>query len=276
MRERESQPVAVIAAAGRGTRFRHETPKVLADVGGRSCLQRVIDAVEGGLGEHLQIIVVGHEAEQVIEAVGRASHRRFVRQHEPRGTGHALLTALAEVPADRNGGLYFFCGDKPLLRAETVRRFRERFASSSSAMLFLTGLIEGDDDAVRTNRQGRVVWTRHDGEAHALAIVERKVIDAIAESEIFRLYNGDVHRFSRDQLLAIREVNVSTYAWSLPALRRLVDELSDDNPQGEYLVTDLVQIFLRHHLPVQTIGLTDPAEGKGIDTVEQWLELAQV
>lgn len=264
---------AVIAAAGRGSRFTHEVPKVLADVGGRPCVQRVLDALESGLGDHEQLIVIGEHGEDVRETIGEAPHRRYVVQNAPRGTGDALLTALAEVPLDADGHLYFFCGDKPLLQTRTVERFRHRFESCQAKMLFLTGRIEGGEEALLGNRQGRVVSVEFDGSPHALGIVERKVIDAVDTGQTFQLYNGVTHHFTRDSLLRIREVNVSTYAWCLPELRGLAGELSDDNAQGEFLVTDLVQTFLRAGHPVQTMALSDPWEGRGIDTVQQWQEI---
>jgi len=264
--------VAVIAAAGRGTRFHGEGPKVLADVGGQPCLARVLATIEAGLGEHQQIIVVGHEAEAVQAAIGDAPNRQYVLQEELRGTGDALRCGLSAVPPDA-GSLYFFCGDKPLLRASTIARFREQFERGTAPMQFLTGWIEGDEDAVLANRQGRVVCVESDGRPHALAIVERKVIEAMVSDEPFRLANGMEYRFSRDQLLRIREVNVSTYAWSLNELRRAVRDLQDDNAQHEFLVTDLVHLFLNRGWPVETVALSDPEEGKGIDTREQWLEI---
>jgi bifunctional UDP-N-acetylglucosamine pyrophosphorylase/glucosamine-1-phosphate N-acetyltransferase len=267
------QRIAVIAAAGRGTRFAHTLPKVLAEVGGRPCLQRVIDAVEGGLGEHRQLIVVGGAADQIREAVGEAPHRRYVVQQQARGTGDALRCALASLTDLDHGSVYFFCGDKPLLRPETVTEFRRRFETDQPPMLFLTGSIEGDDQAVMANRQGRVVTVVHNGRPHAMAIVERSAIDSLHGLSRFALCNGAVHAFSRDQLLGIRDVNVSTYAWSLAELRRMVGLLTDDNPQGEVLVTDLVHLYQQHGLAVQTMALGDPHEGRGIDTVPQWQEI---
>ncbi|MBI5833372.1 MAG: NTP transferase domain-containing protein [Armatimonadetes bacterium] len=92
--------IAIVAAAGRGTRFGAAGTKVLADIAGRPCVQRVLDCVEAALGEHHQLLVVGHEAERVVAKVGAAVHRRFVHQPEQRGTGHALAVALAQVDAD--------------------------------------------------------------------------------------------------------------------------------------------------------------------------------
>lgn len=272
MAESHSERVAVVAAAGRGTRFHGDGPKVLADVGGRPCLARVLDAIEAGLGPHRQVIVVGHEADAVRAAIGDAPHREYVLQAELRGTGDALRCGLSAV-ADDAAAVYFFCGDKPLLRAETIARFRARFDQGTAPMQFLTGRIEGDDDAVLANRQGRVVLVECDGRPHALGIVERKVIDAMESAQTFRLANGAIHHFTREQLLRIREVNVSTYAWSLPELRQAIRDLSDANAQGELLVTDLVQHFLSRGWPVETVALSDPSEGKGIDTLEQWLEI---
>lgn len=277
--EKLSEPaktrVAVIAAAGRGRRFQGQGPKVLADVEGRPCLRRVLDAVEGGLDEHLQLIVVGHEADAIRDVIGEAPYRRYVYQREPRGTGHALREAVDTLAPGLDGHLYFFCGDKPLLQADTVGRFRDRFERTPPGMLFLTGLIDGESAQVRESKQGRVVWVDQGGASHALGIVERKVIEAIGDQERLWLYNGKKYSFTREQLLDIRDVNVSTYAWSIPELRRHIAELSDDNAQGEYLVTDLVQIFIRHGLSVQTLPLTDPREGRGIDTVEQLLEITR-
>ena len=264
--------VAVIAAAGRGSRFQGDGPKVLADVQGVPCLARVIAAIEDGLGDHHQVLVVGHEAEAVREAIGEAGHRSYVVQAEPRGTGHALRCAL-EAIGEGADQVYFFCGDKPLLQAGTIARFRAQFEGGAAPMQFLTGRIEGGDERLLNNRQGRVVWVDCHGRRQALAIVERKVIDAVESARPFRLANGAVHHFSRDELLRIREINVSTYAWRLPELRQVIDDLSDDNAQGEFLVTDLVQLFLARGWPVETAALTDPDEGKGIDTLEQLLEI---
>ncbi len=264
--------MAVVAAAGRGTRFRGDGPKVLAEVGGQPCLSRVLSALEAGLGEHRQVIVVGYQADAVREAIGDAPHRVYVHQAALKGTGDALRCAL-ETVTDDPGAVYFFCGDKPLLRGETIARFRERFEQGSAPMQFLTGWIDGDEHEVQANRQGRVVCVEADGRPHALGIVERQVIDALQSAQTFRLANGAAHRFTREELLRIREVNVSTYAWRLPELRQAIRDLRDKNAQGEFLVTDLVQHFLGRGWPVETVALTDPEEGKGIDTREQWLEI---
>lgn len=267
--------LAIIAAAGKGARF-GETPKLLAEVQGVPCIRRVVQAVENGLGPHRQILVVGHAAEQVRAAVGEAPHRTYVYQTVPRGTGDALRQALHAVGDEGIEVIYFFCGDKPLLSAQTVARFQEFFHRNRPDMMFLTGQLEGDEEAVRASTQGRVIQTNgHLGDGHVLAIVERRQILALrpGEERCFTASDGSTYAFSREELLSLRQVNVSTYAWKPALLRQYVDELSDQNPQGEYLVTDLVEIFLRHGCTVRALPLLDPREGKGIDTVQQWEEV---
>lgn len=249
---------AIIAAAGRGTRF-GAAAKVLADVAGRPCLRRVLDCVEGALGQHRQVVVVGHQAEKVISAVGPAGHRRFVLQAEQRGTGHALATALAEID-EADADIYFLCGDKPLLRPGTLSRLRAAYEDQPDGMAFLTGQITGNPAA---SRQGRVV--RRDGQP--IAIVEHKAIAAL---------DGRVHGLTAADLMATREVNVSTYVWRLAELRRLVPALAADPAQAEVLVTDLVRLFATQGLAVRGLPLDDDSEGLGIDTPEQWQAVAEL
>jgi bifunctional UDP-N-acetylglucosamine pyrophosphorylase/glucosamine-1-phosphate N-acetyltransferase len=258
--------IAIIAAAGRGTRFLDARPKVLADIAGRPALARVADTVEAALGEHRQLIVVGHRGAEVQAALGAAEHRCYVNQAEPRGTGDALRRAL-DVVDHEDADVYFLCGDKPLLRADTLAALRHRFAHGDLAMAFLTGRIDGDP---ADSRQGRVVMTA-DGEA--LGIVERKVIDALEGELTLRDAAGRSHRFTRAELLAIEHVNVSTYVWRLEPLRRLSAALSDGNAAGELLVTDLVALFNAAGLAVGAMPLRDAREGLGVDTVEQWREV---
>jgi bifunctional UDP-N-acetylglucosamine pyrophosphorylase/glucosamine-1-phosphate N-acetyltransferase len=259
----------VIAAAGRGKRFAGERPKVLADVGGQPCLARVTAAAEAGLGPQRQLIVVSHRADEIRAALGDAPHRTWIVQHEPRGTGDALQAALERVP-DQDGELYFLCGDKPLLRARTLAALRARFLAADAALLFLTGRLDGPAQTVRDSRQGRVVTAARDGRRLALAIVERQVIDAHPAGLTFALPSGAPVALARDELLDLRDVNVSTYAWRLAALRPLAACLRADADQGEVLVTDLVALGARAGLTIESMPLADPREGLGIDTVEQW------
>ncbi len=246
---------AVVAAAGRGTRYEGEEPKVLAPIAGRTSLERVTMTLDQALGAHRQLVVIGYEAERVRASLGEAPHRQWVYQHDPCGTGHALALALAEID-EPDADVYFVCGDKPLLRASSLAALRAGFEAQGGGQAFLTGQIEGPPEL---SRQGRVV--RESGAP--VAIVEYKVIQALsAPLQLGRAW-------TRDELLALRECNVSTYVWRLAMLRALVPDLAHDPTQAEIMVTDLVQLAAARGWPVTAQPLHDPSEGWGVDTLEQ-------
>jgi len=276
--ERGRLPVAVIAAAGRARRFQG-VQKVLAEVGGLPAVCRVARACEEGLGPHYQVVVVGHEAERVRGVLGEASHREFVLQEPQLGTGHALKVALARLHSRANGEVYFFCGDKPLLAADSVRLLKARFLASGAAMAFLTSELEGDP---RDSRQGRVVQMhRGTSRAEVLAIVEKAAIDALdGRTMSFRSLAGLQHEFGRERLLAIRDVNISAYVWRTAVLRKHIGKLRPHPESGEYLITDLVEILRRRHYLVRAFPACNGQESIGIDTrellekaKEAWAEL---
>src|SRR2546427_9181959 len=107
---------AVVLAAGKGKRMRSDLPKVLHPVCGQPLIFYVLDALHHA-GISSSIVVVGHGADRVREAVG--AQARYVEQAEPRGTGHAVLMALPHLPDDGNPVLVLY-GDTPLLTAETI------------------------------------------------------------------------------------------------------------------------------------------------------------
>jgi len=278
--KRNGLPIAVIAAAGRARRFNGEQ-KVLADVGGMPAVCRVVKACEEGLGPQRQIVVVGHMAEQVRAALGEAAHREFVHQYPQLGTGHALAVALANLNGAHSGELYFFCGDKSFLTAESVRHLRARLRTSGAAMVFLTSEVAGDPSE---SRQGRVVQAyRGSPRAEVLAIIERSVIEALDSRKLtFESFSGELCEYTRDQLLGIRDVNVSAYGWRLEALREHVGELWQHPEKGEYFVTDLVQILRRHRYLVRAFPIANGHESIGIDShdlleraKEAWAELRE-
>ena len=273
-------PIVVIAAGGNARRFLGEQ-KVLAAVGGVPAACRVARACEEGIGPHRQLIVIGHEGERVREAMGGASHRRFVYQHPQSGTGHALMVALellnlaaaSPQPAvsrrgQPGGEVYFLCGDKPLVSPDSLSRLRARLHATEAAMIFMTGEIEDDPAA---SRQGRVIRTDPaDPQSEVLAIVERPAIDALADGEVMTFQSADGRHcsFTKEQLLQTRAVNASVYGWQSEALREHLSELPLHSDCGEYFVTDMVEILRRHRLSVRSVPLENAQENIGIDTKE--------
>ena len=256
-------PLTVILAAGRSTRYAGPEPtKLLADVGGRPCVCRVVDALEAGLGEQEQIVVTGWQAEAVEAAIGPAPHRRYVRQGELRGTGHALSAALATVPGNYPSSyVVVAAGDKPLLSAETVRklwywpppnRWRPPVTVRPSVAFLAADLPHP------AGSQGRVMLGSPDCRAgHVPRIVEVGAAGGYPDP---------------DAILACRRVNCSLYAWHQTALRRAMAGLPDGTiPDWVNASPEPVPIYLPGDRWYESLGV-DTAEQ--LEEVRSWLPAA--
>lgn len=222
----------VILAAGQGTRMKSALPKLLHPLCGKPMVLHALDAVRAASTE-TPVVLVGHGADRVREAVGEAV--RFVVQEQQLGTGHALLQAESILRGEADLVLVTY-GDMPLLRAETLRGLVERQVTNPGPITLLT--VVADDP----RGFGRIV---RGPDGTVAAIVE----DAAASPEQLR----------------IRELNVGAYCfrgdWLWDALHRIpVSE------KGEYYLTDTVGLAVAEGLPVQAARLDDIAETIGINT----------
>lgn len=200
--------VAVILAAGKGTRMRSKYPKVLHKVGGKPMLQHVIDAATvAGCDE--KIVIVGHEAELVEKMVG--SQGKIALQAEQLGTGHAVMQT-AEALKGFTGTALILCGDTPLLEGEELKKFCEAHKASGAAATVLTAVM---DDPFG---YGRIV---RDEKGNVQAIVEQK--DATEAQK------------------AIKEINTGIYCMECPLMFDILATLTNDNAQGEYYLTDVLE-----------------------------------
>lgn len=200
--------VAVILAAGKGTRMRSKYPKVLHKVGGKPMLQHVIDAATvAGCDE--KIVIVGHEAELVEKMVG--SQGKIALQAEQLGTGHAVMQT-AEALKGFTGTALILCGDTPLLEGEELKKFCEAHKASGAAATVLTAVM---DDPFG---YGRIV---RDEKGNVQAIVEQK--DATETQK------------------AIKEINTGIYCMECPLMFDILATLTNDNAQGEYYLTDVLE-----------------------------------
>ena len=130
--------VAIILAAGKGTRMRSKYPKVLHKVGGKPMLQHVIDAATVA-GADKKVIIVGHEAEMVEAMVGEQG--TIALQAEQLGTGHAVMQT-AEALKGFTGTALILCGDTPLLDGEELKKFCEAHQASGAAATVLTAIMD--------------------------------------------------------------------------------------------------------------------------------------
>jgi len=228
----------VILAAGQGTRMKSELPKVLQPLAGRPILEHVIDSSEI-LGADQIYVVFGFGGEQVKNALG---HRdvNWVLQEEQLGTGHALMQAIPDIPDDHT--LLVLYGDVPLVNPDTLQCLLVPAYGRCLALLS----VEQEDPT----GYGRVV---RDGAGNVLQIVEEKDAN---EAE-----------------LAIAEVNTGLLAASAGLLRQWLEELDNNNAQGEYYLTDVVASAVRDGVPVEGVKAAYPDEVLGVNDK---LQLAQV
>ncbi len=235
-------PLAIVLAAGRGTRMRSELPKVLLPVAGRPMLQYVLDALhDAHIGQI--VLVVGYRHELVRDQFAQRPGVTFVLQPQQLGTGHAVACCREQIAA-HCGPVLIVAGDSPMLQSSSVRALLARFASTQPACLLGTA-HKPDPQGL-----GRIV---RDAQGRFLRIVEEK--DATPEQR------------------RITEVNLSCYVFQADDLLFALDRLSDRNAQREYYLTDCPAILLQAGRPVEAAPLLQPVETLSINTPE---ELAQV
>jgi bifunctional UDP-N-acetylglucosamine pyrophosphorylase/glucosamine-1-phosphate N-acetyltransferase len=226
--------VAVVLAAGKGTRMRSKRPKVLHEAAGRPLLSWVLDAARAAGCEEL-VVVVGHGAEAVQAAVA-APDVRFVIQEDQRGTGHALAQAAAVVEGPAT--LLVLSGDVPLLRPGTLRRLQAAGAAGWGALAA--------------------------AELEAPGSLGRVVADAVSKTKENQTLERIVEAVdaSPDEL-ALRRVNAGLYVLPAPEVFALLAALEPDNEKGEIYLTDALTAAAAAGERVTIVDLDDPAEAFG-------------
>jgi bifunctional UDP-N-acetylglucosamine pyrophosphorylase / glucosamine-1-phosphate N-acetyltransferase len=231
--------VAVVLAAGKGTRMKSALPKAAHRLCGKPLARFAVDLTRG-VGAERVIMVVGHGADAVQNAVGEDVE--YVLQEPQLGTGHAVQQA-APLLRDFTGTVLVINGDVPLVPPETLAALLARHRETGAAATLLSAVL--DDPA----SYGRVV-RRPDG---AVArIVERK--DATPE------------------IAALREVNAGVYCFAAPELFRVVFGLDRNNQQGELYLTDVIEQLTAAGKRVEACVTEEPLVMQGVN---DRVELAQ-
>ncbi|RTE65403.1 UDP-N-acetylglucosamine diphosphorylase/glucosamine-1-phosphate N-acetyltransferase [Amphritea opalescens] len=236
----------VILAAGQGSRMKSSLPKVLHTIGGKPMLQHVID--NASLLSDAQVhIVIGHGADHVKSALSGQSVQ-FAVQAEQRGTGHAVAQALPNI-AD-NGVVLVLYGDVPLTRSETMA---ELVAIAERGQFGLL-TVKLDDPT----GYGRIV--RSDA-GDVVAIVE--------------------HKDASEAQRGISEVNTGILALPAALLHEWIPQLSANNAQGEYYLTDIIAMAAEQGVRIQAIQPASEEEVQGVNNrlqqaaLERWYQQGQ-
>jgi bifunctional UDP-N-acetylglucosamine pyrophosphorylase/glucosamine-1-phosphate N-acetyltransferase/UDP-N-acetylglucosamine pyrophosphorylase len=234
--------LAVVLAAGKGTRMKSELPKVLFPVLGRPLIHFVLDALDGA-GIDRTAVVVGYRGQDVRQALVERPDLVFVEQTELLGTGHAVMACRREIEK-HDGSVLIVTGDSPLTQTSSLRRLLDEFRAVHPACVLGT-LMKEDPKGL-----GRIV---RDGDGQFLGIVEEK--DATPEQ------------------LRIREVNMSTYVFDARELLHALGRLDNDNRQREYYITDCPGILRREDKDVRALPVLQPCEALSVNSI---LELGLV
>jgi bifunctional UDP-N-acetylglucosamine pyrophosphorylase / glucosamine-1-phosphate N-acetyltransferase len=224
----------LVLAAGKGTRMRSDLPKVLHPIGGKALVQHVVDTARQVGGEQI-LIIVGHGAEQV-EARMAAPDVKFILQAQQLGTGHAVQQAL---PYLRNDAVVLILyGDVPLTRVETLQKLIAQV--SDTHMGLLTVNIQDPTG------YGRIL---RDSEGAVIAIIEHK--DANAEQK------------------KIVEINTGIMAVKAAHLQKWLPQLSNQNAQGEYYLTDIIAMAKADGVAIHVEQPNAVEEVEGINNRQQ-------
>ena len=235
----------VVLAAGKGTRMKSARSKVLHRVAGQPMIEHVL-ATAAGLAPKSTTVVVGHQADTLVAALTGFPGLTFVVQEPQLGTAHALLTTESALRG-QTGTLVLLSGDVPLLSAKTLQNLVDRHTSARAAATIVTALVDNPQG------YGRIVrGSTESGEQIARIVEERDASPAERQ---------------------IREINSGIYAFSLDGLFDAVRSIAAENAQKEYYLPDLVQIYRRQGLVVETVTVSNPDEIRGINSR---IELAAV
>lgn len=233
----------VILAAGKGTRMRSDLPKVLHPIAHKSMVQHVIDTAHDVGSDKIQL-VYGYGADKLHAKLGE-QQLNWVLQAEQLGTGHAVAQANEHISDDDT--VLILYGDVPLIQASTLESLLAAHEKGGLAILTV--------NLPNPMGYGRIVRTPGEGQelGSVVGIVEQK--DA------------------NDEQLAITEVNTGIMAAPGKQLKSWLGQLSSDNAQGEYYLTDIVAMAHKEGVAITT---AQPESAVEVEGANNRVQLAQL
>ena len=231
---------AIILAAGQGTRMKSNKAKVLHQLGGKSLLQHVVDAIKP-LSSSINI-VIGNDAELVKNSINNHSIN-WVLQKKQLGTGHAVQQATSNINGEATCVILY--GDVPLFSTNTIKSLISK--SESTGFSLLSVILDNPTG------YGRLIRDKN------------KLIKAIVEDK-------DTNR----QEQKIDEINTGIMAIQGSLLKKYITQLETDNSQGELYLTDIVKIAVKDSVTISSLVCDNVSEVMGINDKNQLAEAERI
>ena len=224
--------MAIVMAAGKGTRMKSKKSKLVQKIYGKEIIKRAVEnAKKSGVDE--VIAVVGYMKEDIMNVLG--NDVQYAIQEETLGTGHAVMQATKYLEG-KKGKVLVLNGDHPIIRPETLRNLYEESEKRQEAGTILSIYYD------QPNMYGRII---HDKEGNVEKIVEYKDCN--------------------EEELKIKEVNMGMYCFDIEELLKALKEITTDNAQGEYYLTDVIKVMHEKGLKTGSIIVDDYTEMLGIN-----------
>ncbi|KLU76270.1 bifunctional UDP-N-acetylglucosamine diphosphorylase/glucosamine-1-phosphate N-acetyltransferase GlmU [Clostridium botulinum] len=234
---------AVVLAAGKGKRMKSTLPKVLHKVSGKEMVNQVIDTLRKSDIQDIDL-VIGNGAEEVKKATEDRKVMYSI-QSEQLGTGHALMCAK-DFLEGKDGVVAVFTGDAPLITSKTVKDLIEFHNKGEFKATILTALVNNPFG------YGRII---RDNSGEVKKIVEHK--DCTSDE------------------LKVNEINSGMYCFDIKELLNNLDKLQNNNSQGEYYLTDIIELLKEKGCKVGAISV-DSDEIIGVNSRVQLAEAEEI
>lgn len=240
---------AVVLAAGKGKRMKSNIPKVLHKIGGRPIVDYLVSTLEN-LKIPKIILVVGYKKkmvfdffkqnrQDVVKTLRAPQKIEFVEQKKLLGTGHAVLQT-EDILADFRGEILVLCGDVPFLSGYTIKKLIRTHRKTKAKATVLTAILD------KPKGYGRIVRRK---DRSLEKIVEEK--DASEKEK------------------KIKEINTGSFCFNSKFLFPALEKIKKDNQQGEYYLTDAIEILRRQNHKISAVVAKDPKEIMGVNSIQQ-------
>ena len=243
----EKKIKSIILAAGKGTRMKSETPKVLHKIFNKEILGYVLGAANNTGKVTENYVIVGHCAQEVEDYVTKNYNNAKCRLQSPQlGTGHAAYQAYEDLKGF-DGDVLILNGDIPLLTSETLLKFIDTHRKNNAALTVMSAIFENPYN------YGRIV---RDENGNLKAIVEEKD--------------------TTDEQKTIKEINTGVYILDWQKVHEAFLNLDSNNAQHEYYLTDIVKWTINQGLKAQSYVMENNEESYGINSKKQLAEAAKI